>query len=153
MWVLLWRCWFIGWANLAGRKGIHYGWLSVWTLERGADLHEAQLASLSVASLKSIFLSGTGSLGSPGQRVVPSLDGCCCCSYEICVQQLQQVHEGHAGSSAIAKFLVYHMRQDNRRHSHTNKRTCYRIVVKVHISVKHGLFNCFCQVALTCTPM
>jgi len=86
---VLWRCW------LGGRKGIRpvkktqwWGAGVVICLERGADLHMAQLMPLALIDscfskiqIGYFYLSGTGHPGSPGQRAVKRVCVCVC----VCV--------------------------------------------------------------------
>ena len=83
---VLWRCW------LGGRKGIQpvkaewWGPGVVICLERGADLHTAQLMPLplTVSCFSKIQIDFTflvpAHLGSPGQRAVKRVCVCVCCS-------------------------------------------------------------------------
>jgi len=85
VWLLpsvLWLCWF------GGRKGIRpvKTWMVVICLERGADLHMAQLMPLplSISCFSKIEIGFTflvpAHLGSPGQRAVKQVCVCVCVS-------------------------------------------------------------------------
>ena len=76
---VLWRCWLGGSKGIRPVKKLSGGvlaWLSVWTLERSADLHMTQLMPLplTVSCFSKIQISITFLVpahpGSPGQRAV-----------------------------------------------------------------------------------
>jgi len=79
---VLWRCW------LGARKGIRAAKKEWWgagvviCLERGADLHMAQLMPLTVSSFSKIQIGFTflvpAHLGSPGKRAVKRVCVCVC---------------------------------------------------------------------------